>query len=759
MKIIIWLGIFLFPFVSLIAQATGEITGKVVDKISKERLPGVNVVVLGTGKGDATDKNGEFVIEKIPTGSYQVKASFVGYEPVVKTDVIVNSAKPTSLTFELLESAVELEDVNVTADYFDKDQTEITSVKNFSYEEIRRAPGGNEDVIRALSVFPGVARQSAGRNDLIVRGGAPSENLYLVDGFKFPTVNHFGSQGATGGPLSFIDLDFVENTTFSTGGFSALYGDKLSSVLRIDLREARKDHFGGKSTISATQFGQNFEGPIGEKGDFIFSIRRSYLDFIFDAAGFNFVPEYYDLTTKATYDFDNRNKLTFLFIGAYDRVNFNNENQEDIYDNSRILANNQNQYVNGYKYRHLFEDGFVDIKFRRSYIKYDSFQKDTNQVPVFLNKSIESENQLETELVLKTSKSGQLDLGISGNLVNFESDIKFPRNFVTTYGDTLPINSVDVNRYFTKAFTFAQYSNLVFDRLRYNFGVRLDYFDGIDEKFYFSPRFSTSYTLTSDLTVNFSTGIYYQSPSYIWLAAGDLNSNLKETRVDQYIAGVNYKLKKDTRLKVEAFYKDYSDYPTSKLREYLVLANTGAGFGGAEDNFASYGLEPLVSQGEGVVRGLEFSIQKKLSDIPLYGILSLTYSRAEFTALDGIERVGNFDQRWIFSLSGGYKFSHEWEASMRFRYASGTPYTPYNSDGTQSVSQYNTARFEPSHSLDIRVDKRWNFEGWSLISYIDIQNIYNKKNVSGVRWDYFEQKVDFNETIGILPSIGLSVEF
>lgn len=759
MKIIIWLGIFLFPFVSLIAQATGEITGKVVDKISKERLPGVNVVVLGTGKGDATDKNGEFVIEKIPTGSYQVKASFVGYEPVVKTDVIVNSAKPTSLTFELLESAVELEDVNVTADYFDKDQTEITSVKNFSYEEIRRAPGGNEDVIRALSVFPGVARQSAGRNDLIVRGGAPSENLYLVDGFKFPTVNHFGSQGATGGPLSFIDLDFVENTTFSTGGFSALYGDKLSSVLRIDLREARKDHFGGKSTISATQFGQNFEGPIGEKGDFIFSIRRSYLDFIFDAAGFNFVPEYYDLTTKATYDFDNRNKLTFLFIGAYDRVNFNNENQEDIYDNSRILANNQNQYVNGYKYRHLFEDGFVDIKFRRSYIKYDSFQKDTNQVPVFLNKSIESENQLETELVLKTSKSGQLDLGISGNLVNFESDIKFPRNFVTTYGDTLPINSVDVNRYFTKAFTFAQYSNLVFERLRYNFGVRLDYFDGIDEKFYFSPRFSTSYTLTSDLTVNFSTGIYYQSPSYIWLAAGDLNSNLKETRVDQYIAGVNYKLKKDTRLKVEAFYKDYSDYPTSKLREYLVLANTGAGFGGAEDNFASYGLEPLVSQGEGVVRGLEFSIQKKLSDIPLYGILSLTYSRAEFTALDGIERVGNFDQRWIFSLSGGYKFSHEWEASMRFRYASGTPYTPYNSDGTQSVSQYNTARFEPSHSLDIRVDKRWNFEGWSLISYIDIQNIYNKKNVSGVRWDYFEQKVDFNETIGILPSIGLSVEF
>jgi hypothetical protein len=316
-----------------------------------------------------------------------------------------------------------------------------------------------------------------------------------------------------------------------------------------------------------------------------------------------------------------------------------------------------------------------------------------------------------------------------------------------------------VNKNFTKAFAYGQYSNLVFDRLRYNFGLRLDYFDGINEKFYLAPRFSSSYALTSELNVNFATGIYYQSPSYIWLAAGDLNKNLEETRVNQYIAGIDYKLRKDTRVKVEGFYKNYSNYPASRLREYLVLANTGAGFGGAEDNFSSYGLEPLVSEGEGIVRGVEFSMQKKLSEIPLYGILSLTYSKAEFTALDGIERPGNFDQRWIFSLSGGYKFSNTWEASMRFRYASGMPYTPYNPDGTQSVSEYNSARFDPSHSLDVRVDKRWNFDGWALISYIDIQNIYNQKNVSGVRWDYLEQKVEFNETIGILPTIGLSLEF
>ena len=205
------------------------------------------------------------------------------------------------------EAVIELEGVTVSSDVFENLPTEVNSVKKFSYEEIRRSPGGFEDVVRALSVLPGVARQSAGRNDLVVRGGAPSENLYIVDGLIVPNINHFGSQGSTGGPLSFINLDFVEETTFSTGGFQANYGDKLSSVLKIDLREGRKDRLGGKALVSASQFGLNLEGPVSENSNFIFSLRRSYLDFIFNAAGFNFVPEYYDLLTKYNYNIDKSN--------------------------------------------------------------------------------------------------------------------------------------------------------------------------------------------------------------------------------------------------------------------------------------------------------------------------------------------------------------------------------------------------------------------------------------------------------------------
>lgn len=200
-------------------------------------------------------------------------------------------------------------------------------------------------------------------------------------------------------------------------------------------------------------------------------------------------------------------------------------------------------------------------------------------------------------------------------------------------------------------------------------------------------------------------------------------------------------------------------FPTSVIRPYLVLANTGAGYTGCEDNFSSFGFEPLVSKGKGNVNGLELSLQKKSSEVPHYGIISITYSKARFTGLDGIERDGTYDQRLIINASGGYRFNEKWEVSGKFKFATGNPYTPFNDDGTQSVINYNSKRFKSFHSVDLRVDRRWEFDGWNLITYLDIQNIYNNKNTNIIRWDYRKNKVAENNSIGILPSIGVSVEF
>ncbi len=751
--------IFLISYNVLAQNGSGEIVGSVSDAVTRQPLVGANVLILGTNFGAATDVNGKYTIKNVPAEMYQLRASVIGYNARVKTDVMVQPGKLTQVDFELTPQTIELENVVVTADYFGKNILEPTSVRSFSYEELRRSPGGFEDVIRALSVLPGVAQADAGRNDLIVRGGAPSENLYIVDGIEVPNINHFGTQGATGGPLSYINLDFVKETSFSTGGFPVLYGDKLSSVLKINLRNGRTDRLGGKATISASQFGLNVEGPLlDDKSSFIFSARRSYLDFIFKSAGFSFVPEYYDVLTKADYRLDNTNSFSFLFVSAFDNVNFFNDDEDKRYDNSRILGSNQIQYFTGLSYQRLFNNGYMNFSIGRNYVDYDSQQSDSLLNPIFRNKSKEEENNLKLDVVHKFSANTEMNFGLNAKLIEFDADILFP-NFVTSFGDTLPISSLNRSENFTKAGIYLNFNNLLLKRFTTNVGIRADYFNAINNKLTFSPRLSISYMLSNLTNVNFSTGIYYQTPSYIWLIADEENRNLKSVKVNQYVAGIDHQIADDALLKIEAFYKDYSNYPTSLVRPYLVLANTGAGFSGSDDNFSSFGLEPLVSKGIGKSRGAELSLQKKLSDIPYYGILSFTYSKTDFTSLDGIQRDGAYDQNWIFNLSGGYKINKYWEVSSKFRFASGRPYTPFQNDGTQLIADYNSRRLKSAHSLDIRVDKRWFFSGWTLITYIDIQNIYNQKNLSGIRWDRRERRIDESSSIGILPSIGISAEF
>jgi len=739
-------------------ELTGTLYGKIFDHSTNQPIPFASVTLLGTGRGTESDISGNFRISNLPPQAYQLKVSAIGYAPEIKTDITINTAKPTGIDFALKESVLELEGVTITSDYFMKNPFETNSVTSFNYEEIRRSPGGFEDVVRALSVLPGVAQADAGRNDLIVRGGAPSENLYLLDGIPIPNINHFGTQGATGGPLSFINLDFVKETTFSTGGFPVLYGDKLSSVLQINLREGRKDKLGGKATISASQFGVNLEGPLSSKSSFLFSARRSYLDFIFKAAGFGFVPEYYDVLSKYDLDIDPKSSLSFLFVSAFDNVKYFNDTQDKRYENSTVLGSDQIQYATAMQYKRLFDDGFFTLSFSRNFVDYNTSQKDSLLTPIFLNTSREAENVLKLDLIYKTSKLTELNIGAEAKLIKFNANIFFPP-FLTTFGETLPINSVDVAKNYYKYGAYLNYNVMFLQRFTANAGVRLDYFDAINTKYYGSPRLSLSYMLSPITNINFSTGIYHQFPSYIWLSGDPANKNLKAIQVNQFVFGFDHRIQDDLLFKNEFYYKDYSNYPTSLVRPYLTLANTGAGFAGSEDNFSAFGLEPLVSAGKGFSRGIEVSIQKKSSDIPHYGILSITYNESKFIALDGVERYGSFDQRWIFNLSGGFIFSNSLESSFKFRYATGKPSTPFNADGTQSVANYNSSRLDPLHSLDLRVDKRWFFERYTLITYLDLQNIYNNKNGGYPRWDQREKKVVKNQSIGILPTIGISLEF
>ncbi len=737
---------------------TGSIKGRILEQLTKEPLPAAIVQIVGTQIGTSSNENGEFSISNIPVGTYQVRASLVGYEPHLESDVVVSTARPIELSLLLSEASIDIEGVEVSAGYFQRTPDAPVSVQQLTYEEIRRSPGGFEDVVRAIAVLPGVAQAQPGRNDLVVRGGAPSENLFIVDNVEIPNINHFGTQGAGGGPLSYINLDFVRETAFSTGGFGVRYGDRLSSVLNIDLREGRSDRFGGKATVSASQFGLNVEGPFSQDGSVMFSARRSYLDFIFKAAGFSFVPEYWDFFGRAHYTLDKSNELTFLAVGAIDDVNFFDRDADDRFDNSRVLGTAQRQYASGFSLRHLFDRGFATFTLGRSFVQYNGLQRDSLLVPIFSNRSEEGETSLRADVTMKTGVNTELSFGAQAKVIRYNGNLALP-GFVTPFGDTLSVQVQDFRTLGSKGSAYLQLTQHLFQNVTLVLGGRGDYFDRIDKKFAFAPRGAVTYSLSPLTNITASAGMYYQSPSYVWLVANPENLGLKHVRADQYILGFEHLFREDLRFRIEGYTKVYSNYAASLDRQYLVLANSGGGYGGSEEGFASFGLDHLVSDGKGRALGVELLLQKKLSEIPLYGLASLTLSRTRFTSLDGVERLGSYDQDVIFNVSAGYQFNEKWEASMKFRYASGHPYTPFNANGTQNTALYNSERTAAVHSLDIRVDRRWNFAAWTLITYVDIQNVYNNKHSGSVRWNAREQRVEMDESsIGILPSIGISAE-
>ncbi|MBZ0203131.1 MAG: TonB-dependent receptor [Ignavibacteria bacterium] len=761
MKRIITVLLLILSVSMTLSQQKGILTGIAIDKSSQSLLKDINIRVLGTELTAKTKEDGSFRITGIPVGTYQVEFTSVSYQSFIQTDVVITTGIERELVIEL--QGVSTEEVVIEDSRFQKPNDVVTSFKSLTFEEIRRFPGGLEDIGRVIQSLPGISLTSDGRNDLVVRGGSPSENLFIVDGFEVNNINHFGSQGATGGPISILNLDFVRNVNFFTGGFSAKYGDKLSSVVEIEQRAGSYEKFFGKINLSGTGFGANFEGPISKKNrsSWLISARRSYLDLIFNAAGFSFVPEYTDFQAKADFKLNNRNFIEFNSFGALDKVRFNNDTEENKQNNLTILSNNQNSYSAGILWKTLLnKNSFLVTSVARNYSNYNFSQRDSNFTEVFRNDSKESDIQLKLDYSNSLSSTTFVSFGGAGKRLklNYNIDKKADTLYYIdpNTGNNLVLPAVtiveNINTY--KAFVYAEIVQSFMKRLKLTAGLRYDYFDLINKKSYISPRTSLAITITPVFSVNLAYGIFYQSPSNIWIVGSQANKDLRDIRADHYIAGIEYLLDESTRLTVEGYYKDYRNYPVSKKRPYLILANNS----GFEDQ-NTFGLEELRSEGTGNAKGFEIFLQKSLTK-NFYGTVSFSYSDVKYKAYDGIKRRSDWDNRYVLNINGGYKLGKTWELSAKFRIAGGRPYTPINpADGSIDYDLYNSEILPVYHRLDVRAEKRFIFSAWTLTTYIDIQNIYNKQNVFRYEWNPFKREIETSKNLGILPTIGVSAEF
>jgi TonB dependent receptor/Carboxypeptidase regulatory-like domain/TonB-dependent Receptor Plug Domain len=744
--------------------AAGLISGSVLAAGTDAPLEGAQVLLVGTERRATADARGRFLITGVAPGVWRVQVRAIGYAPLIVPDIVVGSAKPATVVVRLAPIATDLGAVSVTASYFLPSLSATTSTQSFTSEAIRRAPGVQEDVVRAIALFPGVAVTSPGRNDLIVRGGAPFENLFLVDGIEVPNINHFGSQGSTGGPLSLINVDAVEGASFSTGGFAPKYGDRTASVTSITLREGNRERLAGEFTLSATGGFAVAEGPIGENGSFYFSARRSYLDLLFKAAGFGFVPSYVDGQLKVVQRAGDRNTFSFLVIGADGKVTFFNDEPDQRYDNSRVAAPSQRQYFSGLTWRRLLDRGLLDVTLGRTWTRFTTIQNDSLEPPstIFRAFSTEGETSLRADLSVQATPRVELSGGAVMKYASaLDYDLLLPGPLrLDQNGAPQPL-ALDTSFTADRQAVYAQVAWQATSRLRATTGFRVDRYGFLGGATRGSPRLGARFALTERTTLTASLGTYWQAPSYIWLVGDAANRDLPPFRADQGVLGVEHLPRADVKLQLEAFSKRYTGYPRRVFRPEAVLAPSGF------DDVTSdipFGLEPLAAVATGRVMGIEALAQKQLSDIPVFGLASVSLSRTTFDGADGVRRPGSFDSRFIANAVLGWRPSPKWELSGKFRVASGLPTTPFVTTGptagSQDFTRWNQGdRLPLFHSLDLRADRRWSLRTVQLVAYLDIQNIYGRNNVSGVRWDQRTATLERQEALGVLPSIGFSIEW
>ena len=310
------------------AQATGKITGTVKDKKTQEAIIGAAVIVEGTSLGNVTDTSGNFTITNIPTKSYNIKVQALGYDDYMLFNVVISSGNAQIINVEMdNQSGKTLGEVVVRRNPFSKNAETPLSLQTLSAQEIKSNPGGNFDVSRVIQAFPGVGGTAGSvggfRNDLIIRGGAPNENVYYLDGIEVPVINHFATQGSAGGPTGIINTNFIEEVNLYTSAFSAKYDNPLSGVLDLKQRRANPDKVQHNIRLSATELAYSTDGPIvKDKLTFMASARRSYLQLLFQALQLPIQPSYWDFQYKIDYKINKKLSFYTLGVGAIDNFSF-----------------------------------------------------------------------------------------------------------------------------------------------------------------------------------------------------------------------------------------------------------------------------------------------------------------------------------------------------------------------------------------------------------------------------------------------------
>lgn len=725
------------------AQPTHRIKGTVIDKASRQPLEFINVLVLGLGRGGVTDAEGHFNIGEVPPGIYRLQASAVGYKTILTPEYIV-STKDLTIQIETEENLTELEGVTVTASPFRRDPESPVGLRIIGLQEIEKSPGTNRDISRIVQSYPGVAFSPAGyRNDLIVRGGSPSENRFYLDGVEIPNINHFSTQGASGGPVGIINADLIREVNFYTGAFPTDRGNAMSSVLDFKLRDGDMERNSLKATLGASEVSLASNGHIGKKTSYLVSVRQSYLQFLFDMLGLPFLPTFTDAQFKLKTRFNANNELTILGLGGIDNMKLNTklDGEKAEYILSYLPKIQQETFTLGAVYRHYAGIHVQSVVVSHSYLN--------NRNTKYLNNDESSTDNLSLKLrsVEQETKFRIENTSTFGNWkINFGANLDYSQYTNTTFQRVY----IDEGRTFDYHTYLGMWRWGIFGTINYattderftaSLGVRTDAnnfssgMKGMGDQL--SPRLSLSYRLTDGLYLSGNAGLYYQLPPYTGLGFKDnngawVNKYLRYMSVSQESLGLSWHPGNTFELSAEGFYKQYDKIPFS-IADGIPLACKG-------NDYGVIGNEALSSTAQGRAYGIEI-LMKWLIAKKLNLASSFTLFKSEYRNNKQSEYIASaWDNRYIFNMSGTYNFPHNWSLGMKISCIGGAPYTPYDVEKSSLVTawnaqgrpyydytKYNTGRLPTFGQLDVRVDKTFYLKRCMLGFYIDLQNVTNSK--------------------------------
>lgn len=767
-----------------------NIKGRIIDKQSQSPLVGATVKILNSSLGAVTDEGGYFKIENVPVGRVTVGISYLGYKPVTLNNLDLSSGKEMVLDIELEENVIEAQEVIVNASK-DKITTNndmaTVSARTFSIEESQRYAGARNDVARMASNFAGVQSSNDALNDIVIRGNSPVELLWRLEGVDIPNPNHFGDFGSTGGPVSMLNNNVLANSDFLTGAFPADYGNAVSGVFDLKMRNGNDEHYEFLGQFGFNGFELGAEGPFSKKNhsSFLVNYRYSTLG-IFTALGINFgtgsaIPYYQDLSFKLNFPSDKLGRITVFGLAGKSHIDFLAEDATDsqnFYTNSLTNLRDRNTIgVIGASHTYLFSSNTygkltvafthqqkqddvdsVDAATQTAHDVYNAnFNNDQVFLSYFINKKFSTKNTIRT--------------GIYASRLHFSIADSFYRASENKF---ITLSDYNGNTILWQPYISWQFRPT--DKLTFTTGVHA-LFLGLNKTYSLEPRFGMKWQFNPRQSLNFGYGLDgIMQPVYAYFRTTELadhslietNRDLGFTKSHQVVLGYDFVFSSTLRLKIETYYQRLFNVPVERRTSDFSMLNNGSYSGQIPDS--------LYNGGTGHNYGIELTFEKFL-DHGFYFLFTTSLFDSKYRGSDDVLRNTAFNSNFIFNLLAGkdFELNRGKEGAKNLKvlafdgkitWAGGRRYTPI--DLEQSIlygeaqydhSQVYDQKFPPYLKADARISFRLNSrkirQEWSFY----VENFTNNRNALEQRYDPVSKQVTTIYQLGFFPVGQYRIEF